>query len=102
MTPWQRALVALGVLVVAAAAVVSLVLTGHDPTVVSWLIPIVTGAWAVKEVQASTVGQNVVLSQIAENVNGKLDNRIKASVHTVLDEREHARAVIAADTERPY
>lgn len=101
MTAWERALVALGVLVVTAAAVVALVLTGHDPTVVSWLIPIVTGAWAVKEVQASTVGQNAVLGQIAENTNGKLDARIKAGVHAVLDERGHARAVIA-DSERPY
>jgi len=87
MTALQRALVALGALAVVVAALVTLTVTGHDAALLlGWAIPIVTGAWAVREVQASTAGQNVVLGEIAENVNGKLDARIRAGVRDVLHE----------------
>jgi len=94
MTALQRALVALGALAVVVAAVVTLTVSGHDAgQLLGWAIPIVTGAWAVREVQASTAAQNGLLGElaaqnheIAENVNGRLDARIRAAVRDVLAE----------------
>lgn len=85
MTDQLRALVALAVLVVTVAAVVVLKVTHNDAgDLIGWLGPIVTGLWAVSEVRST---KNGVLSEIAENTNGKLTARIESAVHNALDMR---------------
>lgn len=102
MTAMQRALVALAVLAVAVGGVVTLTLAGHDAAALAaWLIPIVTGVWGVGEIRATAREQDSVLLEIAENVNGKLDARIRRAVAQALDEPYERARQIARDRVKP-
>jgi hypothetical protein len=76
-----------GTVVVLATLVALVYMLGKGQDIAP-LIAFVSPVLAAFGISAKLDGQNVQLNTISENVNGKLDARIRAAVHDVLDERE--------------
>jgi hypothetical protein len=88
MTGGDR-LAAVAAFVASVAAVTVLTIMGKDVTALVGLVtPVIAGGWAVNEVRKTRNEQAPKLAEIAENVNGKLDARIKSAVTAALNGTE--------------